>query len=698
VSQLASGSDRLLWRHFSRKDGLNSNKTFFLGCDLRGRTWCGTDQGVDVFDGASWHHFDHTDGLAWDDCSSNSFWADPDGSIWMGTTRGISHLRLSTGGLPVRPADAPVRLTSAVLGEQTVSLDGGVSVPWWQRSLHVGFAAMTFVNEDTVRFRYRVAGLEEHWTETQSREAHIPSLPAGHYNFEVQANAGRGEWNGAPAVLAFVVRPAWWRTWWFDLIALAAAGLLARRLWAWRLRNILKRQSELEDAVADRTRNLALEKSHAERERDTVEKQNVEIERLFQESRQAARLKDEFLANMSHEFRTPMNAVIGMTELALDTSLTAEQREYLETVRRSSGLLLGILDDILEFSQLQAGKLDLDAVVFDLDEVVHAAVRKLSVRAREKQLELLFEVGSRVPRLLLGAPRSLQQVLMHLLSNAVKFTERGQVSLHVDLKGEPESPLLHFEIRDTGIGITPEKQAVIFEPFSQADAAHTRRYGGTGLGLTICARFVEMMEGRIWVESEAGKGSRFHFTIRFRLAPEGARPEALLHDGTFARLSAHEVSSESIPAPASQSTGVDGNGVPARSAPASFASLQILLAEDNPVNQKLAVRLLQKRGHRVVTAANGAEAVAAFAGQSFDAVLMDVQMPEMDGLAATTEIRARERLTGKRVPIIAVTAHAGQADRERCLKAGMDDYVPKPIQPAQLFAALEHRKDVSCSS
>ncbi len=678
VSQVFSQGDRHRMRHFSRKDGLTSGQIFFVGCDLRGRIWCGTDQGVDVFDGTSWRHFDHTHGLAWDDCSSNAFWPDPDGSVWLGTARGISHFRISDTGLPLRQTAAPVLLISATLGDQTVSLDRVTSVPWWQRSLQVDFTALSFLNEDSVQFRYRVAGLEERWTETASRQVHIPSLPPGHYTFEVQANALRSGWSGVPARLVFGVRPPWWRTWWFDLPAVAFAIVLAHQLWAWRLRSILKRQRELEAAVADRTHSLELEKAHAERERDTVGKQKLEIERLFQESKQAARLKDEFLANMSHEFRTPMNAVIGMTDLALGTTLTPEQREYLEVVRSSSGILLGILDDILEVSQLEAGQLKPDAVVFDLDEMLRGIYQKLSQRARQKQLELEFQVGATVPRSLLGEARGLSNVLRNLLSNAVKFTERGQVSLLVDLEEGTENPLLHFEVRDTGIGISPEKQAVIFEPFSQADGARTRRYGGTGVGLTICARLVEMMAGRIWVESEPAKGSRFHFTARFQLAPRGAESNARSHDLT-------------VEAPSVQpAVPVKSEPSPAGEPPPSVSPLEILLAEDNPVNQKLAVRLLQKRGHRVVTAADGKQAVAAFSRQPFDAVLMDVQMPEMDGLEATLEIRAREVQSGKRIPIIALTAHTQAADRERCLQAGMDDYLPKPIDPAKLFAAIEH--------
>ena len=400
-------------------------------------------------------------------------------------------------------------LTSALFGDRIMGLKGPVSVPWTQRSLDAGFTAMTFVNEDTVRFRYRIAGLEERWNETRLREVHLPGLPAGSYTFEVQANAGPGAWDPVTARLAFTIQPAWWRTWWFDLSALAAAAFLAKQLWAWRLRSILRRQKELEAAVADRTAHL--------------ERQKQEIERLFLESQQAARLKEEFLANMNHELRTPMNGIIGMTELALDTALTEEQREYLETVHNSSGSLLGMIDDILDFSNIEAGKLDLQSVVFDPRDVMNRAVRNLAPRARQKNLEMLQHIDSSVPHRLVGDPFRLRQVLINLMSNAVKFTERGQVSVNLLVEEErPAGPLLHFEIADTGVGICPEKQSVIFEPFSQADGSLTRRYGGAGLGLTICARFVEMMGGEIWVESELGQGSRFHFTARFPRPPETA--------------------------------------------------------------------------------------------------------------------------------------------------------------------------------
>jgi signal transduction histidine kinase/ligand-binding sensor domain-containing protein/CheY-like chemotaxis protein len=685
LSQLTSEGNDPRWRHFSSNDGLRSVKTFFLGCDRRGWIWFGTDKGVEVFDGVAWRHFDETDGFGG---AASSFWGDLDETVWLGTSQGIACLRVPPTGIPVRPTEVPTLMTSVAFGDRSTSLEGGISLPWSDRSLHANFAAMTFVNEDTVRFRYRIAGLDHQWHETQSREVNLSSLPSGHFTFEVQATtlpAGQpGVWNGKPALMAFSIRPAWWFTWWFILSALIATVILARTFWAWRVRNMLRRQKELEDAVSDRTHNLNLEKARVEHERDTVEKQKVEIERLFAESQQAARLKDEFLANMSHEIRTPMNGIIGMTQLVLDSELTSEQREHLEIVDRSADSLLVIVNDILDLSKVQAGKLDLQEIEMDPHEVVAAAFKIMAVRSQEKNLKLFSSIETSVPRSLMGDPLRLRQVLLNLLGNAIKFTEQGEVLLILKLEETVNGSMLHFEIRDTGIGIAKEKLEIIFEPFAQSDGSHTRRYGGTGLGLAICSRFVHMMGGRIWVQSELGKGSEFHFTVR----AEGVQPTTSL----AAPVSAAELNnlSTSLTAAESKPEIRDPRTEVARSAErVSVTPLNILLAEDNPVNQKLAAQLLRKRGHRVEIASNGAEAVNAFEQGVFDVILMDVQMPELDGLEATTAIRALERPTGTRIPIIALTSHAMCGDRERCLETGMDDYVTKPINPAVLFAAVE---------
>ncbi len=521
--------------------------------------------------------------------------------------------------------------------------------------------------------------------------------------------------------------------------------------------------------------------------------------------------KSDFLANMSHEIRTPMNAIIGMTELVLDTPLADAQREYLLTVRESGESLLRVINDILDFSKIEAGKMDLIPDVFSLREMLGDAMKSLAVRAHREQLELAFRVAADVPDTLIGDAGRLRQIVVNLVGNAIKFTHSGEVVLDVSHSENGDAPsnpsvvtvtptiVLHFYVRDTGIGIAPEKRSVIFEAFEQADTSTTRRYGGTGLGLAISQRLARLMGGRIWVDSELGIGSTFHFTARFVVPPVPLEPVAanavVLHgtrvlivddnatnrlileemlgnwglepvcaasarqaldelheairierpfamvlsdlhmpdaDGfmlaeairgqpTFARTVVLMLTSGDrqgdvakcrelgisayLFKPIKQSElfnvlvstlGVNGVEDHATPLPASeletLPPLRILLAEDNLANQKLAVGLLTKWGHRVVVANNGTEAVQAWSdppdGRPFDVVLMDIQMPEMDGFEATAAIRERERSRGRHTPIVAMTAHAMKGDRERCLDAGMDGYLAKPIRQQEVVAVL----------
>jgi PAS domain S-box-containing protein len=369
------------------------------------------------------------------------------------------------------------------------------------------------------------------------------------------------------------------------------------------------------------------------------------------------RAKSEFLANMSHEIRTPMNGIIGMTALALDSAMTPAQNETLQTIRSQAESLLTVVNDILDFSKIEQRHVELESVPFVLADAVGEVITPLAVRAHEKQLQLSCAISPDAPAWIVGDPVRLKQILTNIASNAVKFTERGSVRLEVAVDArDGDRATLHFQVSDTGIGVPADKRAAIFEPFQQADGSTTRRFGGTGLGLAIASNLAGLMGGRVWLDGDSGAGSTFHVTVPVTIA--ASAPPGMVAPAT------------------------------GPSAPAARAA-RILIAEDNVVNQRVAAGLLTRRGHQVTVVNNGREALDALQAGGFELVLMDVQMPDMDGFEATAAIRDRERGTGQHVRIIAMTAHAMKGDKERCLAAGMDGYLSKPIDQRSLYAAVE---------
>ena len=614
---LVGGRDKLLLfdgrRWSALRSGLECVRTIANSRD--GALWVASGTGLDRRQHGEWIGNGEEEGLPSN--MAYTVFQDSRGRVWAGCSRGLSLFH------PEADLGTP-RVGFAATGNTHQATPQGDI-----RILLFGIDKWKFTPADRLLYSYALDS--GGWTPfAPEASAAYHGLAPGSHHLRLRGMDRSGNVQRASDSFEFTVVPPWYRQTGFTLIGATAGAIIMALLLV---------------ALADyRQRGKLI----------------VDLDQARMAAETASHHKSRFLANMSHEIRTPMNAIMGMTELALEKAADPDQRERLEIVQKSAHSLLALLNDILDFTKVEAGKLDLVVVDFDVEQTVRDVLRTLDVRAREKGLRLALDVAPGVPRFVAGDDQRLQQVILNLVGNAIKFTASGEIRVAVRLEsGETRLPRLEFVVADTGVGVRPAKQHAIFAPFEQEDDSTTRKYGGTGLGLAICAKLVAMMHGRIWIESpwldtESGRtiaGSAFHFTAQFAPGKAPLRAE------------------------------------PAIAGPAP-ENLRVLLAEDNPVNRILAIRVLERRGHTVLVAENGREVLEILARERVDAILMDIQMPEMDGFQATAAIREKEKASGGRVPIVALTANAMRGDGDLCLAQGMDAYLAKPFRTADLDRVL----------
>jgi len=639
--------------HITTKQGLPNDVVYGVLNDEAGNLWMSTNKGLSRYTPGTgdFRNYDASDGLQSDEFNRYAYCKMPDGTLYFGGVQGFNHFRPEE--LEEDTLTAPLRITGIKLINKRVDfreagspltaptyLSEGIRIPYSANMITFEFATMEFAAPMDHQYQYRLEGFDTNWIMAGTdRNAVYTNLDPGNYTFQVRGDNRDGVWDTEGTSFKLIVLSPWWRTWWFYALCVLALGgaVLAY------LRMLRQQRNRLESTVMERTSELSAAKERAE---------------------QSERVKQQFLANMSHEIRTPMNAIVGMSNALRRDAPTdpITRQSYVDAIAQSSENLLGIVNEILDLSKIEAGRLDLEKVRMEPRAIAMSVVDVMRHRAEEKHLNLDVSVAKNLPKQVVGDATRLRQVLMNLVGNAIKFTEHGSVRINLDIQEQlTDAVMLRCSITDTGIGISEERLARVFDEFTQAKSDHTRRFGGTGLGLTICKRLVEMQGGTISAVSEVGKGSTFSFTIPYAITD--ANKEGVRAD--------------------------DHRPPPTTNTP-PLNDLRILLVEDNKLNVMVARVELENAldDVHIDVATNGQHALDLLDVNTYDVILMDVQMPIMDGYEATRAIR---KLSGEksRIPILAMTANVMQAEVQQCMDAGMDGFIPKPFKQDELVAAIE---------